>query len=215
MFIHAGTLMGAKTPNEVICVIAHESGHITGGHLRASPHAVARAKSAALMLQLLGLAAMAGRRAWRRAGIGQTGMGVAYGGQDRGHAKHSRLSPGEESSADQAGVSFLNATHQSGRGMLETFEAMSTKLIGVQGINPYLQSHPMPQQRLTQLRELVTASPYYNDVDPPELQFRHDLVKAKLSASSTTPRPVQSLSQTDQSLPRNMPERSPPIGSRA
>ena len=85
----------------------------------------------------------------------------------------------EESSADQAGVSFLNATHQSGRGMLETFELMSTKLIGVQGINPYLQTHPMPQQRLAQLRELVTSSPYYNTVDPPELQFRHDLVQGE------------------------------------
>ena len=60
MFMHAGTLMTAKTPNEVIGVIAHESGHITGGHLARFRTQVARAQSAALMLQLLGLAAMVG-----------------------------------------------------------------------------------------------------------------------------------------------------------
>jgi predicted Zn-dependent protease len=79
---------------------------------------------------------------------------------------------------------------------------MSTRLIGVQGINPYLQSHPMPQQRLVQLRELVTSSPYYNAVDPPELQFRHDLVKAKLYGFLDAPEVLfNRYPQTDQSLP--------------
>src|SRR6478672_5237159 len=59
MFIHAGALMDAKTPNQIIGVIAHESGHITGGHLARLRNQISKAKSAALMLQLLGLAAMA------------------------------------------------------------------------------------------------------------------------------------------------------------
>jgi predicted Zn-dependent protease len=60
MFMHAGTLMNAKTPNQVIGVIAHETGHITGGHLARLRNQVSKAKSAALMLQLLGLATMVG-----------------------------------------------------------------------------------------------------------------------------------------------------------
>lgn len=60
MFMHAGTLMIAKTPNQVIGVIAHETGHITGGHLARLRSQVAQMKSTALALQLLGLAAMAG-----------------------------------------------------------------------------------------------------------------------------------------------------------
>jgi predicted Zn-dependent protease len=180
MFIHAGTLMSAKTPNQVIGVIAHESGHITGGHLARLRTQISKAKSAALMLQLLGLAAMAAGAFSGAPGVGQAGMGVAYGGQDAALRSVLAYRQDEESSADQAGVTFLNATKQSGRGMIETFDFMANKLIGVQGINPYLQSHPMPQQRLAQLKELVTASPYYNNIDPPELQFRHDMVKAKL-----------------------------------
>src|SRR6476659_5996409 len=59
MFMHAGALMDAKTPNQIIGVIAHECRHITGGHLARLRNQISKAKSAALMLQLLGLAAMA------------------------------------------------------------------------------------------------------------------------------------------------------------
>ena len=108
----------------------------------------------------------------------------------------------EESSADQAAVTFLNTTKQSGRGMIETFDFMASKLVGIQGINPYLQSHPMPQQRMAQLRELVTSSPYYENTDAPELQFRHDLMKGKLFGFLDEPQAVfNRYPQTDQSLP--------------
>ncbi len=201
MFIHAGMLMDAKTPNQVIGVIAHESGHITGGHLARLRTQVGRAKSAALMLQLIGLAAMVGGAFAGVPGVGQTGMGIAYGGQDAALRTLLAYKQDEESSADQAAVTFLNATKQSGRGMLETLEFMASKLVGVQGINPYLQTHPLPQQRLTQLRTLVTASPYYDNTDPPELQFRHDLMKAKLFGFLDDPQIVLNRYQNDQSLP--------------
>ena len=71
MFIHAGTLMTAKTPNQVIGVIAHESGHITGGHLARLRGQLSRARSAALMLQILGLAAMVGGAFAGAGNIGQ------------------------------------------------------------------------------------------------------------------------------------------------
>jgi predicted Zn-dependent protease len=107
----------------------------------------------------------------------------------------------EESSADQAAITFLNATKQSARGLLETLEFMNSKLIGVQGINPYLQSHPLPPQRLSQLRTLAEASPYYDTKDPPELQIRHDLVKAKLYGFLDRPETVfNRYPQTDRSL---------------
>jgi predicted Zn-dependent protease len=202
MFIHAGTLMEATKPNQVIGVIAHESGHITGGHLARLRTQMSKAKSAALMLQLLGLAAMAAGAIGGAPGLGQAGMGAAYGGTDAAMRSILAYRQDEESSADQAGVTFLNATHQSARGMLETFENMGQKLIGMQGINPYLQSHPLPQQRLVQLRELVMSSPYYNNVDPPELQFRHDLMRAKLYGFLDQPQIVfNRYPATDQTLP--------------
>ena len=204
MFMHAGTLMNAKTPNQVIGVIAHEAGHITGGHLARLRTQVSKATSAALMLQLLGLATMVGGAMAGAPGLGSAGMGVAYGGQDAALRSLLAYRQSEESSADQAAVTFLNSAKHSGRGMLETFEFMASKLVGVQGINPYLMSHPLPNQRLSQLRDLVASSPYYDNVDPPELQFRHDLMKAKLFGFLDEPQTVfNRYPQTDQSLPAN------------
>jgi len=180
MFMHAGALMLAKTPNQVIGVIAHETGHISGGHLARLRSQMSRAKSTALMLQLLGLAAMAGGALAGAPGAGQIGMGAALGGQDAAMRTVLAYRQTEESSADQAAMLFLNATKQSGRGMLETFDILADKFRGIQGINPYLMTHPLPQQRITQLRELVTSSPYYGNTDSPEIQFRHDLMRAKL-----------------------------------
>jgi predicted Zn-dependent protease len=202
MFMHAGTLMNSKTPNQIIGVIAHESGHITGGHLARLRTQVSRARSAALMLQLLGLAAMAGGALAGSGEVGQAGMGAAFGGTDAAMRTLLAYRQSEESSADQAAMKFLNATKQSGRGMLETFEFMQSKLVGVQGINPYLMTHPLPQTRIEQLKEIVASSPYYEVKDPPQLQFRHDLVKAKLFGFLDQPETTfNRYPQSDQSLP--------------
>jgi len=150
---------------------------------------ISKAKSTALMLQALALAAMVAGAAGG-SNIGQVGMGAAYGGTDTARRMVLSYRRDEESSADQAAITFLNATKQSARGLLETLKFMNTKLIGVQGINPYLQTHPLPQQRLAQLRTLAEASPYYENKDPPELQFRHNLVKAKLYGFLNQPQTV-------------------------
>ena len=202
MFMHAGTLMEAKTPNQVIGVIAHESGHITGGHLARLRNQMSKAKSTALMLQLLGLAAMAGGAIAGAPGVGQVGMGAAFGGMDSTMRSVLAYRQIEESSADQAAMVFLNATKQSGRGMIETFDVLADKLRGLKGINPYLMTHPLPQTRITQLRSLVAESPYYDKTDPPALQFRHDLIRAKLSGFLDKPEVAfNRYPATDTSLP--------------
>ena len=202
MFMHAGTLMEAKTPNQVIGVIAHESGHISGGHLARLRNQMSKAKSTALMLQLLGLAAMAGGAIAGASGVGQVGMGAAFGGMDSTMRSVLAYRQIEESSADQAAMVFLNATKQSGRGMIETFDVLADKLRGLKGINPYLMTHPLPQTRITQLRSLVAESPYYDKTDPPALQFRHDLIRAKLSGFLDKPEVAfNRYPATDTSLP--------------
>jgi predicted Zn-dependent protease len=202
MFVHSGAIMDAKTPNQLIGVIAHESGHIKGGHLARLRTQVSKAKSAALMMQILGLAAMAAGAVAGSGQVGQLGMGAAFGGTDAAIRMVLAYRQDEESSADQAAVTFLNATHQSSRGLLETLEFMNSKLFGVQGINPYLQSHPLPPQRIAQLKSLAESSPYYNVKDPPELQLRHDLVKAKLYGFIDKPDTVfNRYPPSDRSLP--------------
>jgi predicted Zn-dependent protease len=87
----------------------------------------------------------------------------------------------QEEQADRAGVKFLTATGQSAKGMYETFKRMADQVLyQVRYINPYLQTHPLPSERVAALEGLAKASPYWDHKDSPALQARHDLMRAKL-----------------------------------
>jgi predicted Zn-dependent protease len=205
MFIHTGAIMKAETPNQLIGVIAHETGHISGGHLARLQVQIGRMQSAALIMNVLGIGAMVGGAVSGQSEVGQGGAAVLYGGQSviqRSVLSYRRV---QESSADQAAVNFLNQTKQSGLGMLETFRQLGDQSLGtLQYIDPYLQSHPMPQDRVIQLRGLVEQSSYYHVKDSPQLQFRHDMARAKLFAfiNKANPQAVyRKYPEKDQSLP--------------
>jgi predicted Zn-dependent protease len=89
----------------------------------------------------------------------------------------------QEENADRAGVKFLTATGQSAKGMYETFKRFTDEsLFAAHGADPYVQSHPMPADRVAALAELAKTSPYWDKKDDPALQMRHDMVRAKISA---------------------------------
>lgn len=189
MFIHTGAIVNSKTPNQLIGVIAHETGHITGGHLASLRSQLKKAQTASLMFQILSIAAMIGGAA-TGSQYGSAGGAAMQGGNlmlQKQMLADRRI---KESSADRAAVSFLNATHQSAKGMLQTFEYFKEQSRGGREANPYLQSHPLAPQRIAQLRNLARRSRYFNKLDPASLQFRHDMVKAKLIAFLDRPRTV-------------------------
>ena len=183
VFINTGTLLQAKTPNEVIGVIAHETGHITGGHMAALRTRIARDQTKALLLMVLGIGAMVGSAAsGGGSDAGSAGMGVGLLGQEMVMRSFLSERRSQESAADQAGLRFLEATQQSGRGMLETFEGFAQQeYVSSDYQDPFVRSHPVAADRIARLRELVAKSPYVDKKDPPELQLRHDLVRAKIS----------------------------------
>jgi predicted Zn-dependent protease len=185
VFMNSGALAQAKTPNEVIGVIAHETGHITGGHLAALRARIARDQTKALLVSVLGIGAMiAGASSSSQSGreLGGLGQGVMMGGQDvimRGLLAERRS---QEAAADQAGLQLLLATRQSGKGMLATFERFAQQeFISEQHMDPFVRSHPVASTRLAQLRDKVAKSPYAEQPDPPALQLRHDMMRAKIS----------------------------------
>lgn len=206
VFVNTGTLMQAKTPNEVIGVIAHETGHITGGHLAALRGRIARDQTKALLLTILGIGMMVGGAA---AGgdtareVAGAGSGVMLGGNEM--IMRSLLSErrAQESAADQAGIRFLEMTRQSGQGMLETFERFAQQeYVSASYQDPFVRSHPVATDRLAQLRDLVAKSPYAAQKDPPQLQLRHDMMRAKLSGYLDRPQTVfNTYPAKDNSLP--------------
>jgi predicted Zn-dependent protease len=206
VFMHTGALMQANTPNEVIGVIAHEAGHIAGGHMAALRARIAKDQTRALLIQLLGIGAMIGGAAsGGDAGreIGSAGQGVMMGGNElimRGLTAERRS---QESAADQAGLKYLNATQQSGLGMLATFERFAgQELFSDAHKDAFVRTHPVASDRLARLRQLVETSPYYHNKDSPELQLRHDMMRAKLSGYMEAPSIVfNRYPVTDTSLP--------------
>jgi len=185
VFMNTGTILQAKTPNEVIGVIAHETGHITGGHMAALRTRVARDQTKALLLMVLGIGLMVGGAVSggdSARDVGGAGGGVMMGGQEM--IMRSMLSErrAQESAADQAGVRFLEATRQSGRGMLETFENFAQQeYVSATHQDTFVRSHPVAADRIARLRDLVTKSPYADQKDSPALQLRHDMARAKIS----------------------------------
>jgi predicted Zn-dependent protease len=200
--------MQAKTPNEVIGVIAHETGHITGGHLAALRARIARDATKSLLFTILGIGLMvggtvAGGDTGRE--IGGAGTGVALGGNEilmRSILSERRA---QESAADQAGLRYLDATRQSGRGMLETFERFAQQeYISASGAtqDAFARSHPVAANRLAQLRDAVAKAPHAGERDPPALQLRHDMMRAKIAGYLDRPQIVfNRYPAADRSLP--------------
>src|SRR6185369_5821836 len=69
----------------------------------------------------------------------------------------------QEEQADRAGVKFLTETGQSAKGMYETFKRFGEQsLYAAHFADPYVQSHPMPRERVNSLTELATNSPNWD-----------------------------------------------------
>ena len=197
MVVFTGTLMQADTPNEVIGVIAHETGHLAGGHLENLRNEVARAQAVGLIVGLLGVAgAAAGAAAGSSTGTRMGGAALTMGPNI---ALRSLLTyrRAQELAADRAALSYLDATGQSASGMIDMFRRFADQqLLSAQYSDPYAQSHPMARDRLEQLEKAANASPHWGARDSDALQLRHDMMRAKLSGFTESP------STTDRRFPR-------------
>jgi predicted Zn-dependent protease len=182
LFINTGALLQAETPNEIIGVIAHECGHIAGGHEQRMRDQLERAKTMAIVASLLGAGAIVAGAASNSRGLAGAGMGLATGGGEIARRSLLSYQRGEEITADRSAITYLNATGQSGEGMLKTFQRFQSalSLSGAQ-VDPYRISHPMPQDRISNLQGLVEKSPYRDKTDSAALQQRHDMMRVKIA----------------------------------
>jgi predicted Zn-dependent protease len=185
IFVNHGALLQSETPNQIIGVLAHETGHLAGGHLARLHDEVNRAQTQMIIAMLLGAGAIvAGSRSASSGNTGLADAGAAALAGPQSMIMRSLLSyqRAQEESADRAGVKFLTATGQSPRGMYETFKRFTNdSLFSAHGADPYYQSHPMPAERVAALAEIARTSPYWDKKDDPALQLRHDMMRAKIS----------------------------------
>jgi predicted Zn-dependent protease len=174
IFMNVGTIMRAEKPNQLIGVMAHETGHIAGGHIARSEDAMRKAEYEGMAAMALGLALAA-----VTGGAGAASLLGASGVAERAWLQYSVE---QEARADQAALTFLDRTHQSAKGLLDFFEILqqSEFLTGQKEI-PYLRTHPLTEQRIEYVREHVENSPYSNNPDSPASVEMLRLMKAKLA----------------------------------
>ncbi|WP_024509796.1 M48 family metalloprotease [Bradyrhizobium sp. ARR65] len=189
IFVNYGAIVQSETPNQLIGVLAHETGHLAGGHLAKLRQQLASAQTQMIIALLLGAGAMAaGAATGGNNGLANAGAAAVAGPQEMIRRSLLSYQRQQEENADRAGVKFLTATGQSAKGMYETFKRFTTdSLFSARGADPYLQSHPMPADRVAALEGLARSSPYWDKKDSPELQLRHDMVRAKISAFMERP----------------------------
>lgn len=181
IFINTGLILKVKNVNQLLAVIAHETGHISGAHLARNSEGMSAPTSVMLMSMLLGAAAIL-------AGSPDAGIGMMMGGQtmaERSYLKYTRV---QESAADQAGARLLEATQTSAKGMIETFEIFrDQELLSFRYQDPYARSHPVSSDRISSLQQRAEKSKFYNKAPDPVMQYWFERVRAKLMGYAYDP----------------------------
>ena len=177
LFINSGLLKKSEHAGQVIGVIAHETGHIAGGHLSRTHDQLKNSRAQSIIAYVLGGAAAI---ATGRPDVGQA---IAMGGEQVGLRSFLQYSRTQESAADQAAIRFLDAAGFSSRGTVEFLEAISgQELLSAKRQDPYLRTHPLTRERISTLRQHLANSPIADKPLPPDFQEMHRRMRAKLFA---------------------------------
>lgn len=174
IFLTTGLLMRSENPGQVIGVIAHEAGHIAGGHLVRLQKALKKAQIESIIGMILGAGAIA-------AGNVEAGQAVIAGGQHIAERSLLKYTRGQEGIADQAAISYLERTGQSPRGLEEFLRILLNRQAIFMGRpNPYTLTHPLTSERIANVRDHITKS-RFSDVPPePQAVMAHARMRAKL-----------------------------------
>ncbi len=175
VYLHSGLIQAAKTANEVQGVIAHELGHIEGGHVIRYSEGFEKAGTISIASLILAAAAIA-------AGAGEAGMGIMAAGQQAALGKFLAFSRVQESVADASGARYLSAAGISGRGSINFFKTLQNYefRLGIAQTDSYDRTHPLSGERITVLEDTYKADPAWNAPLNPKWEADFKRVRAKL-----------------------------------
>ena len=195
VFLHTGLILETETPNQLKGVIAHETGHISGGHLARSDANLREAMRPAYVTIALGLLAIA-------AGAPDAGAALLASSQQFAMLSFFTFTRVQESSADQAAVTFLEKSGQSGRGLVEFFTKFRyNEILADSRREPYFRSHPLSGDRIQALQNRVNEQSNKAVLDSPADIDRMKMMQAKIQGFLYTPaRTFVKYPATDQSI---------------
>ncbi|PKP94261.1 MAG: peptidase M48 [Alphaproteobacteria bacterium HGW-Alphaproteobacteria-16] len=199
VYLHSGLIDAASSANEVQGVIAHELGHITGGHVPLGSRMAKGATGITILSLLLGAAAIA-------AGSPDAGMGLMQLGQRAALGNFLAFSRAQEATTDAAGIKFLSGAGISGKGMIDFFKKLQQQeyRYGIQRGSEmtYVMSHPLSGERISTLTADLQADPAWNKPSDPGIESRFLRVQAKLRGYVAEPKDtLRKYPETDKTVP--------------
>ena len=181
LFLNTGLLTRTENPDQLAGVIAHETGHIAGGHLSRAMAARERATVQSLLGAVLGAAAAV-------AGAPQVGTAIMAGGATVAQSGVLAFSRAQEQSADQAAVTYLAQSGRSPEGLVSFFEILENQNLRISsGGNAFLRTHPLTRERMAFLEDRVAGSPYKGKAPEDSVIDSHARMVAKLDAFLAEP----------------------------
>jgi predicted Zn-dependent protease len=196
VYIHTGLLTAAENANQLEGVIAHEVGHIVGGHAIRLGDGVKKATGISILSLVLGAAAAA-------AGSPDAAMGILAAGQQVAEGSFMSFTRAQESSADLAGATYLSKAGLSGRGSLDFFKTLQNQeyRLAVYAKDSYDRTHPLSSERIQSLEQAYRRDPAWLRPTNPDIELRFQRVKAKLLGYVDPTLAVRKYPESDQSLP--------------
>jgi predicted Zn-dependent protease len=196
VYIQSGLLIAADNANQLQGVIAHELGHVAGGHSIRSAEGQGQATGISIATMVLGVLAMA-------AGAGDAGMGIMAAGQQAALGQLLAFTRAQESSADAAGATYLSKAGISGKGSLEFFNKLQNQeyRLAIYAKDSYGSTHPISSERIAALSQVYKKDPAWDRPTDPKLEARFQRVKAKLYGFINPKQALVKYPETDTSVP--------------
>jgi predicted Zn-dependent protease len=196
VYIQSGLLIASDNVNQLQGVIAHELGHVAGGHSIRIYEGAREATAIQIATILLGAIAIA-------AGGGEAGMGIMQAGQQVAIGRFLAFTRAQESSADQAAVKYLHDSGISGKGLLDFFGKLQNEeyRLAIYDTDSYARTHPLSSERIQALQTSFRGDPAWARPPDPALNARFLRVKAKLIGFVDPKRAVAKYPESDQSVP--------------
>jgi predicted Zn-dependent protease len=196
VYLNSGLITNSDNVNQLQAVVAHELGHVAGGHAIRMGEGAKEATGISLATMVLGAIAIA-------AGAGDAGMGLMMMGQQAAMNRFLAFTRAQETSADLAGVDYLSKAGISGRGSLEFFKKLQNQeyRLAIYAKDSYDRTHPLSSERISILENLYKKDPAWDRKPDPALEAKFQRVKAKLLGFINQRQAINKYPETDQSIP--------------
>ncbi|MDB9919314.1 M48 family metalloprotease [Amylibacter sp.] len=190
IFIHYGLINKMETVEQLQSVIAHEIGHITGGHYIQRTSDIESART------LAGIGMILSAAAGLVSGDSNIAIGLAAGSQSasrRNFLKHSRT---QEASADQAGIKLMAAANINPHAALEVLEIFKgQELLTAKRQDPYIQTHPLNSQRISSIQKSLKTLNFKKNEKDKNIDYMYNRMRAKFKGF--TEKPFRALQTTN------------------